>query len=70
MMTSPTLAWFPSANCHLDCGSGVVEPVLPGTAVEFGDQLPGGGDHDRVGVTGFDPAAASSGTLRKGRIEY
>jgi hypothetical protein len=50
----------PVGQCHLDCGSGVVETVLPGTAVEFGDQLPGGGDHDRLGVTGFEPATSSS----------
>jgi hypothetical protein len=26
----------------------VVETMRPGTAVEFGDQVPGGGEHDRV----------------------
>ncbi len=26
----------------------MVEAMITGTAVEFGDQLPGGGDHDRV----------------------
>jgi hypothetical protein len=26
----------------------VVETTRPGTAVEFGDQVPGGGEHDRV----------------------
>ena len=33
---------------HLGCRSGVIETMRPGTAVEFGDQVPGGGDHDRV----------------------
>ena len=26
----------------------MVETMRPGTAVEFGDQVPGGGEHDRV----------------------
>ena len=38
----------PVGQRHLDCGSEVIETMRPGTAVEFGDQLPGGGDHDRV----------------------
>ena len=33
---------------HLRRGWGVVEAMLPGTAVEFGDQLAGGGEHDGV----------------------
>src|SRR5215203_855768 len=33
---------------HFGCGRGVIETMRPGTAVEFGDQVPGGGDHDRV----------------------
>ena len=45
MITSPTLARFPSANRYR---SGVIKAMLPGAAVELGDQLPGGGDHDRV----------------------
>ena len=27
---------------------GVIEAMVPGAAVEFGDQVPGGGEHDRV----------------------
>ena len=48
MITSPTLARFPSANGTSAVGSGVIETMRPGTAVEFGDQVPGGGEHDRV----------------------
>ena len=49
MITSPTLARFPSAKRHLGCGRRVtVEAMRAGTAVEFGDQVPGGGEHDRV----------------------
>jgi hypothetical protein len=33
---------------HLGCCSGVIEPMRAGTAVEFGHQVAGGGDHDRV----------------------
>jgi hypothetical protein len=38
----------PVGQSHLGCRSGVIETMRPGTAVEFGDQVPGGGDHDRV----------------------
>ena len=38
----------PVGQTHLRVGSGVVETMRPGTAVEFGDKLPGGGEHDRV----------------------
>jgi hypothetical protein len=38
----------PVGQGHFGCGSGVIETMPPGTAVEFGDQVPGGGDHDRV----------------------
>ena len=33
---------------HFGCRGGVIESMRPGTAVEVGDQVPGGGDHDRV----------------------
>src|SRR5829696_4316357 len=33
---------------HFGCGGGVIETMHPGTAVEFSDQVPGWGDHDRV----------------------
>ena len=33
---------------HLGRGGAVIETMFPGPAVELGDQLPGGGDHDRV----------------------
>jgi hypothetical protein len=33
---------------HSGSGNGVVEAMLPGTAVEFVDELSGGRDHDRV----------------------
>jgi hypothetical protein len=36
MITSPTLARF------------LIETMRPGTAVQLGDQVAGGGDHDRV----------------------
>jgi hypothetical protein len=48
MITSPMLPWFPSAKDTSDAAGGVIEPMRPGTAVEFGDQVAGGVDHDRV----------------------
>jgi hypothetical protein len=33
---------------HLGCRSGVIETMRPGTAVELGNHVPGGGDHDCV----------------------
>ena len=30
----------------------MVETMCPGTAVEFGDQVPGGGEHDRIKAGG------------------
>jgi hypothetical protein len=33
---------------HLASGRKVIKTMRTGTAVEFGDQVPGGGDHDRV----------------------
>src|SRR5215213_2498509 len=38
----------PVGQRHLGCRSGVIETMGPGTAVELGDLLPGGGDHDGV----------------------
>jgi hypothetical protein len=38
----------PVGQPHLSYRSGVIETMLPGTAVELRDQVPGGGDHDRV----------------------
>ena len=48
MITSPTLARFPSAKDTSDAAGRVIEPMRAGTSVQFGDQVPGGGDHDRV----------------------
>ena len=48
MITSPTLAWLPSAKRTSGCGWGVVQAMGSGAAVEFGDQVAGGGEHDRV----------------------
>ena len=48
MITSPTLAWFPSAKGTSDTARRVIEPMRAGAAVQFGDQVPGGGEHDRV----------------------
>ena len=48
MITSPALAWFPSASRTSACRQVAVEAVVAGAAVEFGDQLAGGGEHDRV----------------------
>ena len=48
MITSPTLARFPSARRTSDDGWGVIETMRSGTAVEFGDEVAGGGEHDRV----------------------
>ena len=39
---------IPVGQGHLGYCSAVIEPMLPGTAVELRDQLPGRGDHDRV----------------------
>jgi hypothetical protein len=33
---------------HLRCRLGVIKTMRPGTAVEFGDELAGGGEHDRI----------------------
>ena len=33
---------------HLGRGRGVVEAMITGATVEFGDKLAGGGEHDRV----------------------
>ena len=48
MITSPTLARFPSAKRHLRCCRGVIEPMRAGTGVQFGDQVQGGRDHDHI----------------------
>ena len=53
MITSPTLARFPSAS-RTSRRSGRGRDDGSGTAVEFGDEVPGGGEHDRV-----QPAARS-----------
>ena len=47
MITSPTLARFPRPDA-LRCRPGVIETMRAGTAVEFGDELAGRGEHDRV----------------------
>jgi hypothetical protein len=57
MITSPTLARFPSAKRHLDCGSAgsaVIETMLPGSAVELGNKLAG-----RAIMIASSPAAKS-----------
>jgi hypothetical protein len=41
--------------------------VRPGTAVEFGDQVPGGGDHDRVEPSRSVGNPSREGSLRGGR---
>ena len=48
MITSPTLARFPSAKAHLRTGRGADRGDGAGAAVEFGDEVAGGGEHDRV----------------------
>ncbi len=48
MITSPTLARLPSAKGTSAVASGVIKAMRAGTAVEFGDQVAGGGEHDRV----------------------
>ena len=48
MITSPTLAWFPSARRTSASAGTCVEAMIPGATVEFGDELAGGGEHDRV----------------------
>jgi hypothetical protein len=48
MITSPTLAWFPSSQVHLSSGRDVAEAMITGSSVEVGDKLPGRGQHDRV----------------------
>ena len=47
MITSPTLAWLPSASSPRRPG-GRAEAMISGASVEFGDQVAGGGEHDRV----------------------
>jgi hypothetical protein len=48
MITSPMLAWFPSAKDTSDAAGGVIEALRAGTPVEFGGQVAGRGDHNRV----------------------
>ena len=36
------------AQTHFLPGRGIVEAMITGAAVEFGDELAGGGEHDRV----------------------
>ena len=48
MITSPTLAWFPSARRTSRPAGVWSRRCVAGAAVEFGDQLAGGGEHDRV----------------------
>src|SRR5215207_9741594 len=36
------------AQTHLQRRGGVVEAIITGAAVEFGDKLAGGGEHDRI----------------------
>ena len=43
MITSPTLARFPSAKAHLGCRGRVIEAMRAGAAVEFGDEVRGWG---------------------------
>ncbi len=38
----------PVGQTHLGCRLGVIKTMRPGTAVELGDQVPGGGEHDCV----------------------
>src|SRR5215207_7007757 len=38
----------PVGQRHLGYCSGVIEPMRAGTSVQSGDQVSGGGDHDRV----------------------
>ena len=38
----------PVGQRHLGCRRGVIETMRAGTAVEFGDEVAGGGEHDRV----------------------
>ena len=38
----------PVGQRHLGCCRRVIETMRAGTAVQFGDEVPGGGDHDRV----------------------
>ena len=38
----------PVGQRHFGYCRRVIEPMRAGTAVEFGDQVPGGGEHDRV----------------------
>ena len=42
----------PVGQGHLGCRLGVIETMRPGTAVQLGDEVPGGGDHDRVEPSG------------------
>jgi len=38
----------PVGQGHLGCRRGVIEPMRAGTGVQRGDEVPGGGEHDRV----------------------
>ena len=48
MITSPTLARFPSARRTSRPAGDVAEAMIAGAAVELGDELAGRGEHDRV----------------------
>ena len=66
MITSPTLAWFPSARRTSCPTRGTVEAVVAGAAVEVGDEFAGGGEHDRVQSGGSVGRPSGEGILGDG----
>jgi hypothetical protein len=53
-------------NGHFGCCGRVIETMRAGTAVEFGDEVPGGGDHDRVEPGRLVGSPSREGILRCG----
>ena len=56
----------PVGQRHLGCCRRVIETMRAGTAVEFGDEVPGGGDHDRVEPSRSIGNPSREGILRGG----
>ena len=58
----------PIGQTHLGCRLGVIKAMRPGTAVELGDQVPGGGEHD--GVKSGRPVGSPGGEGVFGGLGY
>ncbi len=57
----------PIRQAHLAAGRVTAEAMITGLSVEFGDKLPGGGEHDRVESCSPVGNPSCEGILRRGR---